>query len=137
MADNAPNPNAEPIEFWNGSAADAWVTDQERLDRMLAPLSAEAVRAARVTEGERVLDIGCGCGASSIQIADLGASVVGVDISAPILNRARERVRDRDDVTFLDADAADTWRPPGRASCSIRTLSIGERSKALAKCTSR
>jgi SAM-dependent methyltransferase len=106
MSIDASGPNAEQIEFWNGEAADAWVGAQQRMDQMLAPLSAQALKAANVTQGERVLDIGCGCGGTAVQIANQGATVTGVDISAPMLERARQRGEGRDDLAFVLADAS-------------------------------
>jgi len=106
MSIEASGPNAEQIEFWNGDAADAWVDGQERMDLMLGPLSAEALKAANVTTGERVLDIGCGCGGTAVQIAEQGASVTGVDISGPMLQRAQQRAEGREDLAFVLADAA-------------------------------
>ncbi len=98
--------NEEQIEYWNGKAGETWVTAQERVDAMLAPLSAQAVAAAAVQAGERVVDIGCGCGATSIAFAERGAHVWGVDISAPMLARARERSAGLDNVAFSEGDAA-------------------------------
>ncbi len=98
--------NAEQIEYWNGTAGENWVTAQERLDTMLEPLSAQALDAAAPQPGERVVDIGCGCGATSIAIAERGASVWGVDISAPMLAHAVERASGMDNVQFSESDAA-------------------------------
>jgi SAM-dependent methyltransferase len=70
---------------------------QERMDAMLAPLMTAALDRARPAVGEIVLDVGCGCGATLLALADRvgpDGSVLGVDISAPMLDRARERVRD-------------------------------------------
>src|SRR5262249_6517301 len=59
---------------------------------------------------ERVLDVGCGTGQTSIELARRagpGGAVTGIDISAPMLARARARAADAGarTVTFLDADA--------------------------------
>jgi SAM-dependent methyltransferase len=84
-------PNAEQIEFWNGEGGEKFVRYQNALDTMLAPFGAEAIARARIRPGEAVLDIGCGCGDTSIDLARLvGATgeVVGVDISEPMLARA-------------------------------------------------
>ena len=88
------------VGLWNGKAGETWVNAQERVDAMLQPLSDQAVAAAAVQSGERVIDIGCGCGATSIALAERGAQVWGVDISAPMLARARERTGGlRSDIT--------------------------------------
>lgn len=96
----------EQIEYWNNPAGEAWTAAQEHIDRLLAPLSQRLVEAAAVHAGERVLDIGCGCGATSLALADadVGAVVTGVDVSAPMLARARERAAGRDELHFVNAD---------------------------------
>ena len=98
--------NEEQKEFWNGPAGDVWVEAQEIMDRMLSPLSDAALSAAAPLSGERVIDIGCGCGATTLAIAESGASVWGVDISAPMVARARARTAELDNVTFSVNDAS-------------------------------
>lgn len=100
--------NADQIAFWNGDAGAKWVKAQERLDAMLRVFSDELTRAAKPAAGERVLDIGCGCGDTSLQLAAKGAHVTGVDISAPMLARAKHRAKEADvrHVEFVQADAA-------------------------------
>jgi SAM-dependent methyltransferase len=100
--------NADQIAYWNADAGQKWATAQERLDAMLAPVSAELIKAAAVRSGERVLDVGCGCGDTSIQLAKNGARVTGVDISQPMLARARARAAEAgvDNLEFAEADAA-------------------------------
>ncbi len=97
--------NAAQIDFWNGEAGDAWVKAQERMDEMLDGLSTQAVDAAAPQAGERVLDVGCGCGATSLAIAARGAEVWGVDVSAPMLARAQERAGDDGRLRFSEGDA--------------------------------
>lgn len=83
---------AYKVSDWSGTNGAHWVSNQVRLDAMLDVFGAEALAAAAPREGERVLDIGCGAGASSFALtAKVGASghVLGVDISAPLLERAR------------------------------------------------
>src|SRR6185295_1746627 len=99
--------NADQIAFWNADAGQKWVKSQERLDTMLADTTAELMKAAKPAAGERALDIGCGCGDTSLQLAAKGLQVVGVDVSAPMLARARQRAREADArAEFTEADAA-------------------------------
>ncbi|SNZ12727.1 Trans-aconitate methyltransferase [Natronoarchaeum philippinense] len=51
---------------------------------------------------ERVLDIGCGTGALTAEIADTGADVVGIDSSQDMIERAREA---HPAIEFRHADA--------------------------------
>ncbi len=98
--------NSQQIEYWNGKAGATWVAAQARLDRMLEPLSTRAVSAAASQAGERVIDVGCGCGTTTLALAASGASVWGVDISAPMLALAKERAAGMDNVAFSEGDAA-------------------------------
>jgi SAM-dependent methyltransferase len=107
---DAAGPNAEQIEYWNKQAGPKWVAEVARMDALIAPLGQLAQDAARVRSGERVLDVGCGTGQTSLQLADKvgpGGAVLGVDISTPMLEWARKRVRDAGarNVQFENADA--------------------------------
>ncbi len=84
-------PNATEIEHWNGDEARHWVAEQDRYDRQLAPFADALLRAAAIGPAERVLDLGCGCGTTTLLAARDGAEAVGVDISAPMLDQARTR----------------------------------------------
>jgi SAM-dependent methyltransferase len=87
--------NSAQIAYWNDKAAETWTAFQERLDALFTPLTALALDAAAPAEGERVTDIGCGCGATVLALADrVGPTghVLGVDVSEPMSNRARQRV---------------------------------------------
>jgi len=100
--------NQEQIDYWNGNAGTTWVDSQESMDAMLAPLTAPLVQAAGVKGSERCIDVGCGCGDTSLQLAQSGAGVWGVDVSAPMLERATQRARELGlgNATFSTADAA-------------------------------
>jgi len=98
--------NQAQIEFWNGDAGDTWVESQTYLDTLLQPLSDEALRRAAVQPGERVLDVGCGCGSTSLAMHAAGAAVWGVDISAPMLALAKSRASGLTDIAFSQTDAA-------------------------------
>lgn len=106
-------PSARQVDYWNSTATAPWVTLQERLDRLMAPLAAAALSTARPAPGERVLDIGCGCGATVLDLArEVGVTghVTGVDISKPMLARAAERVAAEQlhhvALTLADAETA-------------------------------
>jgi SAM-dependent methyltransferase len=102
-------PNADQIKYWNAEAGTKWSDFNPQLDRMLAPLSAVVIDRAAPVAGEQVLDIGCGCGDTSMALARRvapGGAVTGVDISTPMLNVARQRAADDDlPVTLFNADA--------------------------------
>lgn len=86
--------NAEQIEAWNGIVGAKWVANQDRLDRILAPFGKALLEVAAPKPGEHALDIGCGCGATTLELArQVGREgrVMGIDISGPMVARARDR----------------------------------------------
>jgi SAM-dependent methyltransferase len=104
--------NREQAELWNSSEqADHWVTHQEQYDRMLGPFGDLVLGAAAASEGEHVLDVGCGCGSTTLAAARaIGrADAVGVDLSGPMLAKARENatLAGLANASFEQADAQD------------------------------
>jgi SAM-dependent methyltransferase len=107
----APAGNAAQIDFWNAAAGATWAAFQTQLDRQLEPLGAEAMRVLAPAPGEHILDIGCGCGQTSVALAERVGStgaVLGVDISQPMLAVARARSPAAGGAvpSFREADAA-------------------------------
>jgi ubiquinone/menaquinone biosynthesis C-methylase UbiE len=81
--------------FWNSDATRRWVTEQTRIDRLMAEVTEAALAAAAPKNGEYVLDIGCGTGTTVLRLADAAGptgKVLGVDISEQQLTLARQRV---------------------------------------------
>src|SRR6516162_7150158 len=86
--------NADMLAFWNGKGGDIWVARQEHTDITLSPVTDALLAFAAPRAGERVVDIGCGCGASTLEFARaVGPSgrVAGLDISGPMLAEAERR----------------------------------------------
>jgi SAM-dependent methyltransferase len=101
--------HAEQLAFWNGPAVTRWITKQEQMDGALGPVADATVELARAQTGERVLDIGCGSGATSMTLArlvGLGGHVTGVDVSAPMIELARRRSAGMANLDWLLVDAA-------------------------------
>jgi len=103
-------PNAEQIHYWNEVSGPKWVALQEFVDAQIAPLGRAAMDRAELRAGEHILDVGCGCGATSLELAGrVGAAgrVTGIDISAIMLERAKEDARRHgvSHVAFENADA--------------------------------
>lgn len=104
--------NAEHIKYWNGPAARAWIRQAGALDRMVVELTTWAMEAATFRPGERVLDLGCGCGSTSLEIARRVGSegrVSGFDLSRPMLEHAAARARAAD-LSCLGFEALDVER---------------------------
>ena len=108
--------NVYQVADWNGQSGERWVAYLARLDAMMAVFGQAAIEATAPAVGERVLDVGCGAGASSLQlVARVGAGghVLGVDISEPLIGRARALAPQDTSVLFQVADASSTELPEG------------------------
>ena len=99
------NPQAA---LWNGRAGRAWVDAQESLDRLFKPFEELLVETVRTEGGQRVLDVGCGTGSTTLAVARLlGAKghCTGADISDPMIAAARIRAAQEDTpASFIRAD---------------------------------
>ena len=86
--------NADMLAFWNGKGGHIWVARQEHTDITLAPVTDALLAFAGPRAGERVVDIGCGCGAATLEFARAvgpAGRVAGLDISGPMLAEAARR----------------------------------------------
>lgn len=109
MADAA-QINADQLAFWSGTGGDAWVARQSHTDITLAPVTEALLAFATPLAGERVLDVGCGCGATTLEFARAvgpAGRVAALDISAPMLaeGRARAAAAGVSNVDWIEADA--------------------------------
>lgn len=105
----APVSNADQIKYWNGVGGKQWLARHDGMEPQLAPLGLAAVEAAAPKPGERVIDIGCGTGTTSLRIADMVGDrgyVLGVDVSEPLVEAARRNAVRRPNVQFLLGDAS-------------------------------
>ena len=103
--------NAPQIEYWNGPAGEKWARLGDDQELMLGHLGSAAMDACDILPGHSVLDVGCGNGITSFELArrvgGIGR-VLGIDISAPMLDvgRARLAALDIANVTFETKDVA-------------------------------
>lgn len=96
-------------------AAKAWAEMFALIDRQLSPLGLVAMDALAPARGSLVVDIGCGCGQTLLQLAErVGAEgrVIGVDIAPRLLEVARRRTADLGQVALIEADAQALDMPP-------------------------
>jgi len=101
------NPNQGQTEAWNGGESVHYVSHADRYDRQLAPFTEALMKHVRIGPNDRVLDIGCGCGATALQAAQSAKAALGVDISHPLVGIATDRARAAalGNVSFVVADA--------------------------------
>ena len=102
--------NEEMVRLWNSDAASTWATRPERYDAMLQPLGERVLRAAALSPGERVLDVGCGAGQLALQAAEAvgpTGSVTALDVSRELLAVTQRRAAEAgaDNLAVLEADA--------------------------------
>lgn len=100
--------NADQQDFWTAQAGPTWVSEMAAMDAALAPVLTGVLVRAALKPGERVLDIGCGAGTSTLEAAALtGANghVCGADISDTLLEAARHRSAGVEGVSYLLCDA--------------------------------
>ena len=102
-------PNEEQVEYWNGQEGAHWLDQEARYETMLAPLTAHLLRAAAVERTDRILDVGCGCGATTRAVGRSAAEghALGVDLSRRLVHRGEQRAQEEGlaNVRFESADA--------------------------------
>jgi SAM-dependent methyltransferase len=108
--------NADQVGDWNDQSGRRWVANQARLDAVVEVFGEAAIKAAAPAKGERVLDIGCGAGSSSLALTThvgVEGQVLGVDISEPLIDRARALASQDTPALFQVADASSAELPEG------------------------
>ena len=102
--------NSEQVAFWNGRSGERWASLQDSIDRNLGHITQGFIPFVDAKPGERVLDIGCGCGTTTLTFGIAvrpDGSVAGIDISQPMLAVARARAAAGNaDIPFIEGDAS-------------------------------
>lgn len=131
--------NTDEYEAWNGDSGHRWVVDADRRDHILAPVADALLAAAHLTPGEAVVDIGCGCGATTLGAARAvgsAGSAYGIDLSEPMLGVARRRAETSglSNITLVQGDVQ-IHRFPARFDAAISrfgTMFFADQTAALA-----
>lgn len=101
--------NRQQAEAWNDWEGVLWAEHPERYNGMMGAFNAPLFAAAAIAARDRVLDVGCGTGQTTRLAARRAydGSVVGIDLSAPMLERARRdaAAEGLDNITFEQGDA--------------------------------
>lgn len=95
-------------KLWNGAGASGWIEAQQLLDHAFKPIEDVLTTAVKETGATRVLDVGCGTGATTIAAAralPADGIAMGIDISQPMIDIARGRATDQSRARFICADA--------------------------------
>ena len=98
--------NHEQKEMWDGSLGEGFLKSQEYIDRIVTPFSDAAIKKTNPNSNDKILDVGCGAGSTSIQLAISGAEVKGVDISDKMISRARKKSEGIPNISFQTVDAS-------------------------------
>ena len=110
--------NHEQIAYWNGDGGRKWAERDELMAGVLAPISDALLTRAAPRGARSALDVGCGGGSNTLQLLqhlDNPRHILGIDVSAPLLEVARARVAGHGTaplrtapprIEFLRADAA-------------------------------
>jgi SAM-dependent methyltransferase len=121
--------NQAQADFWNADPGLNWVRFQPDMDLLLGGVAEALLARAAARPGERAIDIGCGAGATTLAVAQAvgpTGSVLGVDISEPLLGRAEERRRAAGQMqaAFLRADAQDHPFDPGSTDLILSRFGV-------------
>ena len=113
---------------WQGEIGEKWNTHHERFESMIAPIGAALIEAAAFRPGESVIDVGCGAGATTMDIARRiapGGQVIGLDISPVLVRTAGRRARAAGltNATFVEGDAA-MASPGDRCDCLFSRFGV-------------
>jgi len=131
--------NAAQVQRWNGPSGRYWIEHRERHLAEHQRLTPHLFQAAAISPGERVLDVGCGCGTTTISaaqaargtgadgfdVARLGGVAVGLDLSGPMLDVARQLATEAGtaNVRFVRGDAQAC--PLRQNSCDVLISNFG------------
>lgn len=105
---HTPTQTPDQSQIWNGPAGHAWVEAQSVLDEMFVEIAHFLTAQAQALGAHDVLDVGCGAGATTLQIAEATGNCLGVDVSAPLITLARERAEASGALAAFIQDDAQT-----------------------------
>jgi len=97
------------LAYWNGAGGDRWIGESARTEAMLSRVAELLYLRARLKPGETVLDVGSGLGPTTVELARRVAPdgrAIGLDVSQPMVERARQRAAGMANIEFIAGDAA-------------------------------
>jgi SAM-dependent methyltransferase len=122
-------PNADMAAYWNAAAGETWTELSDLLDRQLEDVGLTAMAALAPKPGERILDVGCGCGRTTLELAGRvgpNGAVTGADISRPMLAEARRRAEAArlSQASFREGDVQTEAFPPGAYDAAFSRFGV-------------
>jgi SAM-dependent methyltransferase len=99
----------DQVAYWGGAGGDRWIGEAKRTEMMLSRVADLLYPRARLKPGNSVLDVGCGLGPTTIELARRiapGGRAIGLDVSSAMIELARKRAAGIANVEFVAADAA-------------------------------
>ena len=118
--------NQKQKEFWSGQGGKNWVQKKETLDNMLNPFGNAALQNLNLSNKSNVIDIGCGSGETTFQIAEsisTEGTVTGIDISEPLLEHANT-INSHTNVKFINADVQSNTLEPNTYSHAFSRFGV-------------
>lgn len=122
-------PLRQEPENWAGEMGEKWRAHLDKFEAMIKPVGDALLEAAAIAPGETVIDIGCGAGPTTFQIAErVGArgSVTGLDIAPVLIEVAKERAKTSgaEGVAFVLGDASKTDVGKARFDCLFSRFGV-------------
>jgi len=103
--------SSEAQMYWNEEGGDKWVENIDFAESFMIPMSDRLIERIAAKKGEKILDVGCGGGITTLKLAALAGEdggVLGVDVSRQIIDVAIKRAEDSANIEFQHSDAAST-----------------------------
>lgn len=116
----------QQAEFWNGPRGQQWAKNEARYDAMFRPFQGALLASCAGEAATRIVEIGCGTGATALAVARAHpeAEVWGVDISRPILEKARLLCREEPRIRLVEADAQRYVFPEGYFDLALSQFGV-------------
>ena len=116
--------NTHQAEAWNGYEGEHWAENHDRYDAVNSGFNDMLLAAADIGPDDRVLDVGCGNGRISWLAARHAAQVTGIDLSGPMLARARTTAMGVPNLTFQQGDAQVFPFPPHAFDVAVSRFGV-------------
>jgi SAM-dependent methyltransferase len=116
--------------MWAGPSGERWLANAAKFEQSLRPIGDALLEQAALARGHHVIEIGCGAGSMTLDVAGRvapGGSVTAVDISPALIAEASRRAAEqppRAPIQFLVADAARVDLPSAQADVLLSRFGV-------------